>query len=296
MRANSMCTSCIISRQEKQIRNDTDEAKKNEYMHRVLEIVYQNWQTQSAPWMAEKMNRLYEEYWGPLTDYTEIKHQYNQLLLGKEKELEAQIRASADPIKECIKYVCVANYIDFSAVKDLSEEKFEELLEKAKEREIPEAEYSYFTKDVENAKRLVYLTDNCGEIVLDKIFIRFLQESYPNLQITAIVRGGDVINDATMADAEEVGLTELVPCISNGNLAPSTILEELSKEARECIEKADVIISKGQGNFEGLFGEGLNPYYFFLCKCELFVHRFGLPQFESIFRKEERIRFEKASD
>lgn len=150
-------------------------------------------------------------------------------------------------------------------------------------------EYPYFIEDLRHAKTLVYLTDNCGEIVLDKIFMRFIKEAYPNLKITAIVRGESVINDATLEDATEVGLTEVVRCIGNGTAAPGTVFRCLSEEARQVLESADMIISKGQGNFESMYGEGFNPYYIFLCKCELFVRRFGLSQYEMVFAKEERI-------
>ena len=168
---------------------------------------------------------------------------------------------------------------------------FEQLLQKAEKESIDEEEYRKFRADLHGAKTLVYLTDNCGEIVLDKIFIRHMKEEYPDLQITVIVRGENVINDATMTDAGEVGLTELVPCIGNGNAAPSTVVERLSDEAKRLLNDADVIISKGQGNFEGLCGEGYNPYFLFLCKCELFLHRFKLPRFTSVFVKEERLRY-----
>ena len=124
---------------------------------------------------------------------------------------------------------------------------------------------------------------------MDKVLIRFLKESYPNLQIAAIVRGNDVINDATMEDAREVGLTDLVPCVGNDNGAPGTVLKRFGRQTRRLLLDADVVISKGQGNFEGLFGEGVNPYYLFLCKCELFVRRFGLEQYQSVFVKEERV-------
>lgn len=141
---------------------------------------------------------------------------------------------------------------------------------------------------------MVYLTDNCGEIVLDKILIRFIQEIYPKLKITVIVRGKNVINDATMEDAEEIGLTKQVRCIGNGNSAPGTVFRDLSEEAKQVLTNADVIISKGQGNFESMVGEGFNPYYIFLCKCELFVRRFGLQQYETVFVKEERLNMAKS--
>ena len=288
MQANSMCISCIVGRQEKMIRAFRDEEKKSEYMHRILEIMYHYGRSKSSPWLVEQINRVYENFWGD-TDYTPLKHQYNQLLLGKEREIEQAIRKSGDAVRECIKYVCAGNYIDFSAVENVSEEALKGLLEKAAQETVSDTEYSRFIDDLSAAHSLVYFTDNCGEIVLDKLFIRFLKERFPSLRITVIVRGKDVINDATMADAEEVGLTELVPCIGNGNGAPGTVIELLSDEAKKLLSRADVVISKGQGNFEGLFGEGVNPYYFFLCKCSLFVERFGLPQYESVFMREERI-------
>lgn len=283
-----MCISRIVGRQEKMIRVFCDEEKKSEYMHRILEIMYHYGRFKSSPWLVEQINGVYENFWGD-ADYTPLKHRYNQLLLGKEKTLEEEIRKADDTIRECIKYVCAGNYIDFSAVENVSEETLKELLEKAAQETVSDTEYSHFFENLSTARTLVYFTDNCGEIVLDKLFIRFLKERFPSLRITVIVRGKEVINDATMTDAEEVGLTELVPCIGNGNGAPGTVIELLSDEAKKLLSQADVVISKGQGNFEGLFGEGVNPYYFFLCKCNLFVERFGLPQYESVSMREERI-------
>lgn len=290
MRAGSMCISCLLEKQERQIRPFDDEARKSAYMHRSLEILYRCGQTESSPQLAERLNALHDRCWGR-TDYGPLKRKYNQLLLRREGEIERKIRGARDEIRECIKYVCAANYIDFLAVEDVREEMLEELFDRVEREEVPEEEYARFAEDLREAKRLVYLLDNCGEIVLDKIFIRFLKEKFPQLEIHAIARGEDVMNDATMQDAREVGLTEIVACVGNGNGAPGTVIPRLSEEARRFLLGADVIISKGQGNFEGLFGEGLNPYYFFLCKCDLFVRRFGLRRYESVFMREERLPF-----
>lgn len=289
MHANSMCISCLLSKQEKMIRAFSDETRKSQYMNRLLEILYKHGQTESAPWLAEQINELCKSFWGELEDFSSVKHQYNMLLLEQEESIVERIKQSEDCIRECIKYVCAGNYIDFSAVENVNEQTCARLLAKARETLITEVEYEQFVIDLENAERLVYLTDNCGEIVLDKVFIRFIKELYPKLQVTVIVRGKDVINDATMEDAEEVGLTSIVPCIGNGNGAPGSVVKLFSEEARTLMQGADLIISKGQGNFESLFGEGWNPYYLFLCKCELFVRRFGLEKYESVFVKEERM-------
>lgn len=289
MNAGAMCISCILSKEELAIRQFPDEEKKSEYMHQVLGILYKYAQTESSPGLTERLEQLFEDFWGTAKDFREQKHKYNQLLLNMESQIEQQIEGSADPLETCIKYVCAANYIDFSAVDDVNEQKLGELLSKAVSQDISREEYLKFQEDLQAARKLVYLTDNCGEIVLDKIFVRQIQEKFPKLQITVIVRGGNVINDATMEDAEEIGLTQIVPCIGNGNAAPGTIIERLSEQAKDILYNADLIISKGQGNFESLYGENLNPYYLFLCKCELFVQRFHMKQYQSMFVREERL-------
>lgn len=285
MKANVKCMSCILSR-EKAIQSLRDENLKSAFMHEILGVLYEYGQEQSAPFLVSKINKIRRKYLVEDKDYAALKHKFNQIMLEKEGEIEAIIRGSEDALYSCISYVCAGNYIDFGAMEIVEEELLQTILERAKDEKISKEVYDSFAKDLEQARTLVYLTDNCGEIVLDKLFIKLLKERYENLEITVIVRGKEVINDATMEDAEEVGLTELVTCIGNGSDAPGTVLEELSEEARQHILQADVIISKGQGNFESLAGCGLHPYFLFLCKCDLFVERFGLERFSSVFMKE----------
>jgi len=98
-----------------------------------------------------------------------------------------------------------------------------------------------------------------------------------------------VINDATMEDAVLVGLTREIEVMGNGDDAAGTILRRISKEARKNIEEADMILAKGQGNFESLFGCGLNIYYLFLCKCDWFMRRFQVERYHGMFVNEKRI-------
>lgn len=288
MRAASMCIACLLGKQEKLIRDFDGEEKKARYMHEALEILYRYGQSESAPWLSEQLHALYAREWGGVS-YEAAKRKYNRLLLEKEAEIERAVRAGGDCLLAGLQYACAGNYIDFSAVENVSEQMLAKLLGEASEMQIPEAEYDGFRRDLAAARRLVYVTDNCGEIVLDKLLIRILKEQYPALAIHVLVRGREVGNDATVQDAQEVGLTELVPCVGNGTGTAGTVLKNLSEEARGLLLDADVILAKGQGNFETMFGEGLNPYYLFLCKCELFVRRFGLKRFEPVFAKEERI-------
>ena len=131
------------------------------------------------------------------------------------------------------------------------------------------------------------ITDNCGEIVTDKLLISVLRDINPGLHVTVIVRGRPAVNDATMEDARQVGMEEAAHLVSgNGTGMPGNVIGAVSDEAAGDIDKADVMIAKGQGNYEGLSGCGLNIFYLFLCKCELFRRRFNVPAFAGIITHE----------
>ncbi len=119
--ANSMCIPCFISKQEALIRSFPDEHQKSEYMHRLLELLYEHGRSQSAPWIMEHIDHLYKDFWGNARYYSAIKHKYNTFLLQKERQIMHKIRQSGNPVKECIKYVCAGNFIDFATVADVSE-------------------------------------------------------------------------------------------------------------------------------------------------------------------------------
>ena len=116
-----------------------------------------------------------------------------------------------------------------------------------------------------------------------------LKELCPELDITVIVRGFPVINDATMEDAQDIGLAELTTVIGNGSEVGGTWLPHISSEAREALESADLIIAKGQGNYETLHDCGLNIYYLFLCKCKWFQYQFNAKPLQGMFINERRI-------
>ncbi|MBR6651757.1 MAG: DUF89 family protein, partial [Anaerotignum sp.] len=109
----------------------------------------------------------------------------------------------------------------------------------------------------------------------------------PQVEKTIIVRGEPVLNDATMEDALQVGIEKCGKVIPNGTNIAGTYIPWVSAEVKKALEEADILISKGQGNFESLHGCGLNIYYLFLCKCQWFMERFGLPQYSGVFINEK---------
>ena len=286
-----MC--CAVNKQEEKIRKFPDMDKKTEYMKKVMSILSSAEEQDCSPSLSVEIKNLYSEFWNcPAEDYTEIKKEFNQLMLNVEASVEEKIRTSADPLETALLYARIGNYIDFAALENVSQETMLKLLENENQEPLSQTEYANFQTDLSTAKTLVYLTDNCGEIVLDKLAVKILKEKYPQLNITVIVRGYPVVNDATMEDAEEIGLTDIVKVTGNGSNVGGTWFPGLSNEARTLLEQADVILAKGQGNFETMNDCGLNVYYLFLCKCDLFQRRFHAKALQGMFLNERRIQME----
>ena len=293
MKLNPYCMCCAVNKQEEKIRKFPDMDKKTEYMKKVMSILSSAKEQDCSPSLSVEVKRLYSEFWNcPAEDYTEIKKEFNQLMLNVEASVEEKIRTSADPLETALLYARIGNYIDFATLENVSQETMLKLLENENQEPLSQTEYANFQKDLSTAKTLVYLTDNCGEIVLDKLAVKILKEKYPQLNITVIVRGYPVVNDATMEDAEEIGLTDIVKVTGNGSNVGGTWFPGLSNEARTLLEQADVILAKGQGNFETMNDCGLNVYYLFLCKCDLFQRRFHAKALQGMFLNERRIQME----
>lgn len=288
-RMSSYCIRCLVQAQEARIRNQKDEDKKAEYMQALCRMIGEADSSMSVPVLVAKNNKLLKEYFGISKDFQKEKKEYNDLILQNEEEIWNRINEGEDALEEALKYARVGNYIDFGAIQ-VEKEQLNTLLEKVAEDTVDEYEYKNLCHDMENGKTLVYLTDNCGEVVLDKLFIRKIQEVYPHLQITVIVRGEDVLNDATYEDAAYIGLTDLTEVVPNGCDTAGTPLEYVSEDVRKRIETADVVIAKGQGNFETMNGCGLNVYYLFLCKCEWFETRFHLKQFDGVLVNDKHLK------
>lgn len=293
MKLNPFCLCCILNKQEKLIRPYPDMEKKTEYMKKLMALIANTKENDCAPSLSVDIQELYSSFWNcPAEDYTEIKKKFNRFMLGMETALEEKIRNAPDPLEKALLYARIGNYIDFAALSNVNQETVLTLLENSSSQSLDQNEYRIFLQELSSAKRLVYITDNCGEIVLDKLAVKILKEKYPELDITVLVRGYPVINDATMEDAQETGLTDLVKVTDNGSNVAGTWIPGISQAARELLKGADMIIAKGQGNFETMNDCGLNVYYLFLCKCDLFQRRFHAENLQGMFLNERRLIME----
>ncbi len=273
------CMNCMLRKYMGSIPEEAAEAQRVAFMQALFRELGHAPTSASAPMIVDAMDRVLWEIFGIRKDYSQIKAHFNQVMLSHETEVSRRVVEAADPVKAAIQYAMVGNYIDFGAMNSVSEEYLTSLLATAGDHALDEAAYEALRADLAEAKKLVFVTDNCGEIVMDKVLIRQIQAFYPGIEVTVMVRGRDVINDATMADAEQVGLPEIARVIGNGNGIGGTCFERLSVAALEAMDEADVILAKGQGNFETMRGCGRNVYYLFLCKCDMFARKFGVPKY-----------------
>lgn len=270
MRINESCAACLYDKQ----RHRTDDTV---YLAEVKRLIDTRRETDTAPYLVYLFDRAYEEHFGKRASYREIKKQYNDLALSMEEALRREIEASPRPLETALLYARIGNYIDFGAMNHVDEQTFLRLFENVKASEHDAAVLESLFRQCEDAKSFLLIADNCGEIVLDKLFLSELKHCFPDLDISAMVRGGEVLNDATVEDAEYTGLAQTARVVSSGSGAAGTIYGMLSPEAKQVLDHADVILAKGQGNYESLSHQGRHIFYSFLCKCELFTERFSVP-------------------
>lgn len=283
---NENCKKCQIRKNMDAYPEGASSEKIGMYQARVREIL-DNCDGLSTPQVAEKMYDLRRELFGADKDYSEIKSYYNRLMLSLFPYMEQQVRNAEDPLTMAIQYAMVGNYIDFGAMENVDENELRAQLDQAAGISVSKEVLESFRKEILSARHMVYFTDNCGEIVTDKLLISVVRSLAPELPVTVIVRSKDAVNDATLDDARQIRMEEAASrVIGNGNGMPGNVICEMSPEAMNEIEKADILVSKGQGNYEGLSGCGLNIYYLFLCKCEAFMKRFNVPQFTGIMTRE----------
>ena len=286
MRVNSMCLRCLLDRQQERVSGFPDEEKNTAYLKEVARTLAECDPEDSAPYLVYLFQQIYRKYYGAPKDFTEIKKEYNQYVMDLEEELNQKIQSSPDPLRTSFLYSRVGNYIDFGAMHHVDKKIFLELFDDEEKNALDENVYQAFLADCAKGKNFVLLADNCGEIVLDKLFLKELKKSFPQLGLKVIVRGAEVLNDATMEDADMVGMHEVASVIPNGNAIAGIVEEYVTEETIQTLDEADVILSKGQANYETTSGRGRSIYYSFLCKCDWFSLRFHVPKNTGMFIKE----------
>ena len=280
---NTICIECHLKKRFALARQLGTEDQIMEYARRLMEILRDAPPEMDSTWLGMLSDSLLQEMFGLDPNRLKAEKEFsNQFVLGRLPEIEARIQAAEDPVYAALQFSVLGNYLDFSALQgEVSFETLETMLDSALELPLDKAAYANFCRDLAHKKTLLYLTDNAGEIVFDRLLGEQLQKKYPHLAITFCVRGSAVSNDATREDAQAVGIP--FPVIDNGTAIGGTVLRFIGDQLRSHFETADVILAKGMGNAESLFGCGYNVYYAFLVKCDRFIQFFQQPKLTPMF-------------
>ena len=280
MRIPESCAKCMYDHQK--IKTDDPV-----YLAEVQNILDHRRENDCSPYMIYLFNQAHIRLFGKSASYREVKKQYNDLILQMEDKLREDIENAEDPLAKALIMARIGNYIDFGALTEVDENEFFTLFADTQMREDDKRTYQSFLKACEKARTFLLVCDNCGEIVLDKLMLEQLKKRFPQIQVKVMVRGEEAVNDATVEDAVYAGLDQVAAIVSNGEAVAGTIYEMLPQEAKDAIDEADVILAKGQGNYESMSGQGRHIFYEFLCKCEYFMERFQVPKLTGMFIEEQ---------
>jgi len=233
----------------------------------------------SIPKLSRELHVLLKKYSNNLDPYKEAKKQSNDLVLSMYPDLKEIVFQSENQFETALRLAIAGNIIDYGIGNHFD---LQATIDKVLNSDFAIDDSLNLKQAISEAKTVLFLGDNCGELVFDKLFIETIM--HPNLIYA--VRGEPVINDVTLEDAKYVGMDIVADVISNGYDAPSTILEHCSSEFLEVFNRADVIISKGQGNLEGLLGKTTKDVYFLLMvKCEVIADALGVRKGDFVVMK-----------
>lgn len=200
--------------------------------------------------------------------FKEAKHQSTQYLLGIYRDLKDMVTSSADPLYTALKLSALGNAIDYGADPDFDIKK--EILN-AQRIDLDVSHYALFKQELNRAESLLYIADNAGETVMDKLLIEELRK-----KVIYAVRSRPIINDATEEDAREAGIQDVAEIVSSGCDAPGTILRLCSQQFLRMFNDADMVISKGQGNYETLSDTRRLVFFLLKVKCPVIAADMGI--------------------
>ena len=255
------------------------EEKKEELMRQLLSFLSEADYKYSPPEMGAELHRMIRKSLQNPDPYLKIKKKYNQMMLDLYPSFTEMVEQSDTPFDTAMRLAIGGNVIDFGAKYQFD---VMETIHSAMESELAIDDSAKLQHALGKAQSVLYIGDNCGEIVLDKIFLEHLDVP----EKIFVVRGAPIINDITLDDASMVGMEKVARVVSTGDDSPGAVWERSSEEFRSLFNKADVVISKGQGNLEGLIERKHNNlYYLLVTKCELIAERIGTRKGGFVVRK-----------
>ena len=280
MRVHLDCFPCFLRQSIIALRLGTkDEALRETILKSTLDYIQNTDISKPPAYTTTFIHKKIRQMLG-IDPFKEIKSEYNQIALRLYPSLKTTIEKSPDPLWISTRLAIAGNVIDFGIFTSVD---IEGAIRKALNNQLAVDDYSSFKNAISIADKILYLTDNAGEIVFDRLLIETLIQL--GKEVKAVVKGSPVINDSTMDDAEESGLTEVCDVIDNGSEAVGTILEWTSSAFQKIFNDAQLVISKGQGNFETLIGAEKKIFFRFQSKCDVVSKELGLSTGSMLLKK-----------
>jgi damage-control phosphatase, subfamily I len=227
---------------------------------------------QPPPVMAQRIHRQLRTISGDDDPYRLAKEHHNRMALSLLPELQAELATALDPLEIAVRLAIAGNVVDLGINGNITETDLRQSVSRVLAESFA-GELEDFRAALSKAGSILYLADNAGEIVFDRLLI----EQLGTARVTLAVRGFPILNDATIEDARAAGLHEIVEIIDNGSDAPGTLLDQCSETFTERFNQADLVIAKGQGNFETLSDEPRDIFFLFKVKCSVIADHAGLP-------------------
>ncbi|MFW6161208.1 MAG: damage-control phosphatase ARMT1 family protein [Planctomycetota bacterium] len=281
MRTFLDCIPCFVRQALDATRFVTDDVRVHERVLReVLAAASEMDLTMTPPEMGLRIHRAIRELTGEADPYREVKDRFNAAALALYPELKQRVCGATDRLAAAARLAIAGNIIDFGVRGSIGHAEVKAVIDGALDASL-EGTVDAFRTALAEAERILYLADNAGEIVCDRLLV----EELPPERVVLAVKGSPIINDATLADAEAAGLTDLVEVIDNGSDAPGTLLRTCSEAFRRRFDAADVVIAKGQANYETLSEADQDIFFLLQAKCAVIARDLACPQGSFVLRR-----------
>jgi damage-control phosphatase, subfamily I len=274
MRTYLECIPCFVRQAHDALRQVTDdEALTHRVLQRVLIASSEFEMDLSPPEMAQTIHRIIREETGNPDPYAEIKAESTAVALRLAEEARPLINGAIDPFKMALRFSIAGNIMDFALTSKWDQMNLSTFLDDTRLQSLESEAVEPLREAARKARTILFLGDNAGEAVFDRLLI----EQMPNAQTTYAVKGAPIINDVTLAEARASGLDEVAELIDNGNDAPGTILSLCPPAFQKRFAEADLVIAKGQANYETLSETDRDLFFLTQVKCPVIGRDIGKP-------------------
>lgn len=275
MKMNDHCLPCLINQTVK-VAHMTNTENKDELYRKVFHYLSTLDFQITNPEIIGNVFQILKEHTRNDDPYKEVRKYYNHLLSEQSETIEKMIEEAADPFYQMVIIAILGNIIDFSPMHHHLDDLLD-VFKKAHDKKLTIDDHLQLKNDIINAKKILYIGDNCGEICVDKLFLKRIKEMNSDCELYFAVRGAPVINDSIAEDAYELGIDRYGHVISNGDTSLGTVLTKTSQEFQKIYDQADLIICKGSANFESLSDAYGNRYFLMMVKCDVIAQYVNAP-------------------